>query len=276
MKRFIQSAFPLILSKKVVEFMQKEDELCSINGIGEKKAYYLKRAGFNSLSAIANATKDDLSCIKGFSDISANQLIIRAKALQEQKIIPIKPNHKFPPRDRLILIDIETDIYASYVWAICAVLPDGRVKQWYAPTKKETKHIIDEFNKWLQKILTIFHRPVLGSWNNFDFTVLRKVHKEIIATFDQFHIIDCLKEVRCCYAFPISSMGLKDVSAYLGYKYDEKDIDGLLAASLYMQFQRRGGMSKELEKKLLQYNIDDVLAMWFVLDETFYNKSEKG
>ncbi len=258
-----------------LEYLKKECRLHKIHGIGPKKAQLLKCAGFSTVYDIASASIADLTVIGGFSDVSANKLIVKAKALIEQRIIPLTVEKSFPSREQLVLIDIETDLQASFVWVICAVLSDGTVKQWYAPTKKETKHIIDEFSKWLNEIYMYIDKPVLGSWSSFDFRVLEKMDGGIRETLKKFQIVDCLSEVRNCYAFPISSLGLKDVSAYLGYKYDEKDIDGFLAASLYMQFQRRGGMSKELEEKLLQYNIDDVLAMWFVLDKTFYNKSEK-
>ena len=49
----------------------------------------------------------------------------------------------------------------------------------------------------------------------------------------------------------------------------------MLAASTYMRFESLGGVPETVKDKLLQYNKDDVLAMWLVLDQTLYAETEK-
>ncbi len=246
-----------------------------INGVGSKTASLLRKAGYYSIEKLANVRIDDLVKIKGIGEKSAFTIVMRARSIHTNKILRLNKRVNPYSREKLVLIDIETDLNCSYIWAICAQLADGTIKQWYAPRKKESDKIIEEFENWLYEISANDKSLVLGSWSSFDFIVLSKLGSQgLRSIFNTLTVVDFLSEVKRNYAMPISSFGLKPVSAFLGYKYDEGDMDGMLAASTYMHYESIGGAPDGVKNKLLQYNQDDVLAMWLVLDQTLY-KTEK-
>ena len=250
--------------------------ISNINGVGRKKASLLRKAGYYSIEKLANTTVRDLIKISGIGEKTAFSMIMRARSIHYNKVLRLNDRANPYPREQLILIDIETDLRCSYVWAICAQLADGTVKQWYAPRKSQSDNIITQFENWLHELSADNENLVLGSWSSFDFRVLAQLGSQRLrAFFNTFNVVDFLAEVKKNYAIPTSSFGLKPVSAYLGYNYDEKGMDGMLAASTYMRFESLGGVPETVKDKLLQYNKDDVLAMWLVLDQTLYAETEK-
>jgi predicted RecB family nuclease len=247
-----------------------------INGVGRKKASLLRKAGYYSIEKLANANVKDLTKIKGVGEKTAFSIIMRAQSIHYNKILRLNERPNPYSRERLVLIDIETDLGCSYVWAICAQLADGTIKQWYAPRKDQSDNIIAEFENWLYELSAEDGNIVLGSWSSFDFRVLAKLGtQKLRSVFNTLTVVDFLAEVKKNYAIPTSSFGLKPVSAFLGYNYDEHGMDGMLAASTYMHYDSIGGVPTAVKDKLLQYNKDDVLAMWLVLDQTLYAKPEK-
>ncbi|MCG3218769.1 MAG: ribonuclease H-like domain-containing protein [Candidatus Heimdallarchaeota archaeon] len=250
--------------------------ISEINGVGRRKASLLRKAGYYSIEKIANTDIKELIKIKGVGEKTAFSIIKRAQSIHFNKVLRLNDRVNPFPRDQLILIDIETDLGCSYVWAICAQLADGTIKQWFAPRKSQSDNIITEFENWLHELSANYDNLVLGSWSSFDFRVLAKLgSRRLRSFFNTSSVVDFLAEVKKNYAIPTSSFGLKPVSAFLGYKYDEKGMDGMVAASTYMRFESLGGVPVNVKDKLLQYNKDDVLAMWLVLDQTLYAKSEK-
>jgi uncharacterized protein len=76
-------------------------------------------------------------------------------------------------------------------------------------------------------------------------------------------MIDVLSLVRKNVAFPTVTMSLKEVSKFLGFKYRGM-ADAQESIVLYLQFLETG--ERELLKRILDYNEDDVRATMIVKD----------
>ena len=249
------------------------NQLKRIPSVGPKLAGNLARAGYKSIAEIAQAVNVDFEKYKGIGPKKARNLVKRAQAITEKKFIPIKSPTKLPDKEKVILFDIETGYKGKYIWAICAQLPNGQIYQWYANNRAEESMMLQEFNVWLRKIIAEEPKSVLGCWSGtkYDFRVLyERASNSLRETLSKYEQVDFVKLTKNHVACPTDGFKLKELAAYLGYKFSEH-VDGLEVAMTYVEYEWKGGLPDKIRESYLKYNREDVLSFRFLLDETIYN-----
>ena len=72
-------------------------------------------------------------------------------------------------------------------------------------------------------------------------------------------MIDQCAFVREHFALPLSSYSIKKVAPFFGFKWQAEDAGGLNSVSWYKNWLETGDTI--IKEKILQYNLDDVIAM---------------
>jgi predicted RecB family nuclease len=73
------------------------------------------------------------------------------------------------------------------------------------------------------------------------------------------NLIDQCKFVGDHFALPVHSYGIKTVAPVFGFSWSDEDAGGLNSEAWYQQWLETG--DEQILKKILRYNLDDVLAM---------------
>jgi predicted RecB family nuclease len=185
----------------------------------------------------------------------------------ENKIFQVSPF--IFPEDRLIFIDIETDLACQRVWLI-GLLIDSKFIQLYADSWDEEKKILSDFLAILKKHPG--YTLVSYSGTNFDYRVplyaLMRVglKTDLLESHQHF---DLSHMVRNCFVFPNQSFALKELGAYLKYPFMFPDLNGMFVAFKYMKHVEDG---EPLDEKVIKYNEDDVRVLPFIISTLKSNK----
>ncbi|MHA1222030.1 MAG: ribonuclease H-like domain-containing protein [Candidatus Heimdallarchaeaceae archaeon] len=254
-----------------------------INGVGWKREQYLREYGYTSIQDIVNIGIEELMMVHGINYNAAYKIRTRAMSLVQQRVIPFTDHIEgIPDRENLFYFDVETDIAPpSLVWAISVMTPKGEVIQWYARTLNHIENILENFAEWVLEQIKLNPEVILGYWSgtnydlkaleactlNFNAPTLEKVLRKV-------QNIDLLPLIRRNFAVPSASYGLKEIGSLFGYNFN-KELDGLIVASEYLNSQEKGGLPDEREKEFLEYNKDDVLSLELILQNTIYLKQSE-
>jgi uncharacterized protein len=73
-------------------------------------------------------------------------------------------------------------------------------------------------------------------------------------------MIDLHRMATKAFAFPTYTNGLKDVAAFLGFRWRHDDINALDAIAYYLKYQTNPEMYREKIQAIIDYNEDDCRA----------------
>jgi len=230
-------------------------------GIGYSYAEKLQKCGITSIEELAKCSDSmKIAYSSGISQKLLNNFQLRAKAMLENRIIQTQPFRI--PNEKMIFIDIETDLKCEKVWLI-GLLVDGEFIQLYADNWSEEKGILKRFLEILQK----YPDYLLVSYSStyFDYRIpleaLRRHRMDTGPLISHAHL-DLYHLLRNCFIFPIPSYALKELGAYLGYQFKFSDLDGMMVAIKYLQHLEDG---KPLDQRLMKYNEDDVRVIEYII-----------
>lgn len=224
----------------------KEFGLRGIDGVGEKRAETLRKAGYTTPTAVADGSPHEFSDFSGFgrSTVTAIQAAATARA---HDTVVATGNDALPQGDP-IFIDIETDgLEPSVAWLI-GVLDGGPQTGHYMaftePEPGDTSHL-EAFLSWL--LANASDRPLIA-WNgySFDFLVLtdqiRKHCPDRLDAWDEIYQYDLLWWARDKnggnVALPGRSNKLEPVAEALGWEPQTTGIDGSIVAEIYTAYRR--------------------------------------
>jgi len=251
----------------------KERDITIIQGISEKSRDKFVSIGYDTIDKINHLSEEELLEIQGVGPGIVRKIKNSAKALVENKPIFLnKPSFK----------KVEVEIFFD----LESAQPDQQlgIKETYnylfgllvRKEKESFIHFIAEnfneeektFRKFLQ-FIDQFDDFVIYVYSNFEFQQLKRmcemykiednIRKKL---FD--NMVDLLKIVKSSVVLPTTSNGLKQIAKYLGYKWRHNDVSGQESMAMYLQFIET--KNREILKKIIDYNEDDVIATKIIKD----------
>ena len=131
---------------------------------------------------------------------------------------------------------------------------------------KDEKMMFYEFLRWVlgQKDYIIYH------WHNYERThIQRLVERYGLSTEAEpifANMRDLYKDATSSFAFPTYGNGLKQIAAYIGYKWKHADVNAMESIALYFQYIQEPAKNKEKLEKVIDYNKDDCMATMLIKD----------
>lgn len=245
--------------------------LCGIEGIGPAKADRLREHGFESRDAIAEATPNALTKLRGFGEKTAETAHRSATAIATGEVVP-RDGGTLPGGDP-VFIDIETNSLNGEVAWLVGVLDGDSVDGHYLSFRQQehddhADHL-NAFMSWLAGPAE--GRPVIA-WNgySFDFPIIkRQLEKHVpkwTDIWDNRYQFDPLyyAKTQNHATLPARSNRLEPVAMALGWEPSTTGLDGAAAAAEYNAWRqtadRPDGYQPDWER-LEAYCEDDVRAL---------------
>jgi len=255
------------------EETMEEHDLTRLHDVGSTRKQQLNSAGITDLHELIKA-KPEIE-IEGMGVKKFKKIQLNAISYTTGKIFEIGDKIKFPEKD-IAFFDIETSLNYENVWQIHCII-NGKHHNFLAKSyaTSEQKRIIKGFIKLLKQ----FENPILvmHSSTNFDFRVLLNVMNRLKLKSEAKHMSkleyhDTCTLLKRSYLFPIQNYRLKDLGEFLGYKFKTDCKSGVLATLEFQDYARR---KKKIPKKLVDYCVDDVECLIWILNHLRTNKFEK-
>ena len=263
-------------NKKAVE----TNDISLVTGVKGKMKNKLIDNKFNTIKKIASANMEDLTEIKGIGNNKAEKFIATAKALQAKThIITDKGKIDFPERKVEIFLDLEgidpttaADGIPQIDYLI-GILVRADSKENYIPfTAKEAredaeKEMLLEFLEFIKKQndYVIYH---YAHYEKTNLTKMMEKYEIDEATKKTVldHLIDVHKVATDSVAFPTYGNGLKQIAAYLDFRWRHKDVSATESIAMYLDYVNNSEGSEVKFQKIVDYNEDDCIATRVIKD----------
>ncbi|HLF54285.1 MAG TPA: TM0106 family RecB-like putative nuclease [Candidatus Nanoarchaeia archaeon] len=241
------------------------DDVSIVPFVGSVLKEKLNRLGIMTVKQLASQPVE----VPDVPPATWKKIRISAQAWVEKKPIVIsKP--RLPKSDVDLFLDFEgTDeiqgeegmVRVDYLIGLLVKEKEAHFRPFVAENLADEGRMFHEFLSYMKKYpdAPIYH------YGPYEKTHLSHLGQKYTA--DVSHIlvrmIDLLPLVRRCVAFPTMSQSLKDIGRFLGYSWRGMS-DAQESIVLYMQFLET--KERELLKRILDYNEDDVRATMVVKD----------
>ena len=240
----------------------------------------LYEIGIRTVDDLAKASTDDLQ--EKLEDWEYGKIIRisnQAKVLNSgEPMITRKPN--LPAVRYEIYFDIESDPLNDIDYLLGYLVKDtqtGKVEYKYslAKNKAEEPEAWKHFLDYLAKLedFVIYH---YAFFERLVFERLATKYGAPIELLEKFreNTIDLHTKLIDSAVLPIYFYSLKDVGAYLNYKWDDPHAGGAESILWYKEWLEKG--DEAIIKKILRYNEDDVRATMTIKDWLAEQKPSKG
>lgn len=242
----------------------------------------LYEIGIKTIDDMAAANPDELQ--EQLEDWPYDKIIRfsnQAKALTTgEPMILRKPN--FPEVRYEVYFDIESDPLNDIDYLLGYLVKDnqtGKVEYKYN-LAKDKEHEPEAWRKFLEYLASledfIIYHYAFYERQVFDKLVER--YGAPVGLIEKFkeNTIDLLTKLVDSAILPIYFYSLKDVGAYLGYKWDDPRAGGAESVIWYKEWlEKSGDLKDEIMKKILRYNEDDVRATMIIKDWLAEQKPHK-
>lgn len=248
--------------------------LRALREVGETRAETLRRAGFKSRQAVANASLAALADLDGLGPSVAETIHASATAVAEGQVV--RQTRAAVPGADPLFVDIETDgLHPTVTWLV-GVLDggptDGTYRSFIARDPEDPGAAIGAFLEWYA---TEAAGRTLVAYNgrSFDFPVLqdhvaayRPAAVDILASADRFD--PYAWAIQDGHAvLPGRTNQLEDVAAGLGFEPAESGITGAAVARAYRRWLQSPVPENEPDwDRLDSYCEDDVRALARVIE----------
>ena len=244
-------------SSRFVKDGERLNHVFLMPGVGVKTAEKMEMAGIRTIEDVISVGEEELGKLLNMGSANARKTVTKAKSIVGGKAIPQAELRI--PKNRMMFVDIETDLAQSYVWLISVCAEGGkRVKQFYAQSPDQEKEILKEFLEYCERSSD----RVLCYWagTGFDERVIKcRMNRHRLDASRLGSWFDLCLAVKRSVILPTRSYSVKSVGEYAGYLYRHSDLDGITVAMMYQS--TIGRRKPTLSKKLLEYGKDDVLVM---------------
>jgi len=249
-----------------------------VGQVGPRTKEKLVSRGFKKIWDIAYAKVDDLVTIQGISENTARTLILNAQAVMKKEPIPIGlPVLKLPAKSTEIFLDLEgtdqPDLEGEFEpvdYLIGVVVCKDGGDDYYS----FVAHRIEDEGKMFHEFMSFLKTQtdyVIYHWHNYEhwhvkrlaerYTLAQEVEKSVLP-----YMIDLHRMATKAFAFPTYTNGLKDVAAFLGFRWRHDDINALDAIAYYLKYQTDLEMYREKIQAIIDYNEDDCRATKLIKD----------
>ena len=227
----------------------------------------LRKAGIKNISALSKMDIKELE--KKIPDLASERLILireQATALTQEKHVVLGPV-KFPPADRELYFDIESDPLRDIDYLFGVLEVDGDKSTYHDFLAKKPE---DEGKAWQEFIDFMRSRAGLPTYHYgwFEIEVVRRLgqkygtDQKILSEIEN-NMIDLLPLIREKIIFPVYFYSLKDIAQYLGFKWRHPEASGANSVLWFEEYLNNRRKTSVL-KRVVEYNEDDVRATWLV------------
>lgn len=246
--------------------LKEDDDIRLLSSIPETQVQKLNNIGYFTVKQYSYSYKPRRSSLI-ISSKSRYKFELKSLAIRNNKTYiaeDIILNHQ----DIEIFIDFETLPSESYVYLIGVVIvkKDKIISKlsFWADSYKEEQKIFEELFRIIKSIgsCTIYH---YGSFEIKELTKFNKKHNNIYTSEINNIIDNSINILNYFYSNiypPTYSNGLKDIANFIGFDWSKKYASGLLS----IVWRKRWDFKKsaKLQNRLILYNIEDCIALFYV------------
>ncbi len=253
-----------------------ENDLTSLPQIGGPRRTELIRAGYHTITDIANTRERDLAELPKMNYYVANRIVPSAKARLADAPIPKRPVN-FPRATVEMFLDMENvneGIGLPFCNYLIGVIVRSEFEERYVSFFADTPTPTEEGKCWraFYDLVASSGKVAIYHWGpSAEPVYIRKMlerHEVASASQDKIwdSLVDLYRLTTDSFAFPAPKERLKDIAGSLGFRWRNPNADGLLVMVKYMQFVDSGSTDSALRDEILTYNEDDCRAVMFVKD----------
>ncbi len=249
-----------------------------VGQVGPRLKEKLVSRGFKKIWDVSSASNDALQAIEGISESTAKKLILNARALMKNEPVPIDLSGlNFPAKSVEIFLDMEgTDepdlegATDAVDYLIGVVVRKGGADE-YHPF---IAHRIEDEEKMFydfMSFLKLHNDYIIYHWHNYENWHMKRLARRhnLVEEADALalsRMVDLHRVATRAFAFPTYTNGLKDIAAYLRFKWRHGDINALDAIAYYLKYQADPDRYRDKIKAVIDYNEDDCRATVAIKD----------
>jgi uncharacterized protein len=256
----------------------KTQDVSLVGHVGIKTKATLAQHGFTKLWDVSSAKVEDLQKIPRIGATNAQRLIVNAKAIKKGKPIPLDISLlNFPKRSAEIFLDLEgtdqpgQEDELTQVDYLIGILVRRGGKEEYTPFM--ARRPCDEATMFREFMgfMSIQEDYVIYHWHNYERWHIQQLAERYGMTAETERIlfpymIDLYKIATGAFAFPTYSNGLKEIAAFLGFRWRNQEINALDAIAYYLKYQENPEAFEENMCAIVGYNEDDCIATRVIKD----------
>lgn len=244
------------------------NELSALNRVWNEEVLRLKDAGVETIDALAGKSIHDLR--RMCPDLQAGRLEMmrdQAVAIRDNCHL-VRKSADFPESPIEIFFDIESNPLRDFDY-LFGVIVVQKGKEKYTPFLARKPE--DEASMWKEFVGFVeSHLDVpMYHYGHFETDVINRFAakygcSDLVRDALRTNMIDVIEVVRRSVVFPLTFYSLKDIAAYVGFRWRTEDASGANSVLWFEEWMRTG--DKKTLDKILDYNEDDVRATRVVKD----------
>jgi uncharacterized protein len=243
-----------------------------VGQVGPRTKEKLVARGYKTIWDISYAKVDTLLTIQGINETTARKLILNAQAIMKNEPILLDRSAlRLPAKSTEIFLDLEgtdqPDLEGEvdpvdYLIGVVVCKDDrDEYQSFIAHRIRDEEKMFRDFMSFLktQNDYVIYH------WHNYEHWHIKRLAERYNLTEEVEisvlpHMIDLHRIATKTFAFPTYTNGLKDVAAFLGFKWRHDDINALDAIAYYLRYQTNPETYWGKIEAVIDYNEDDCRA----------------
>jgi uncharacterized protein len=262
------------------ELAIKSRDVTLVPGVKETLRGRLLSIGIQKIDQLAKADPDKLTKLERVGHLTAHSMVRSAQALVSGKVIKLHPP-QFPPAKLEIFMDFEsTGMTEDQEFKDIDYLIGLIVRKGGTADKGEFVHFLankpDQEERMIRAFLDYMagHKDyIIYHWSHYELTHLKKLFEKYgvpkgTESLILGRMVDLYKLINSSFVFPTYGRGIKDIAAFVGFKWRQKAVSAMESIALYLEYTRDPVKHATDLQKILDYNEDDCRAMVAVRDWT--------
>jgi uncharacterized protein len=243
-----------------------------VGQVGPKTKQKLIDRGFKKIWDVAYARLDELRKIPGINETNAKKLIVSAQAIMKNAPICIDSSAlQFPAKPTEIFLDLEgTDQpdAEGEIEPVDYLIGVIVCKEGFDAYHSFVAHRMHDEEKMFREFLSFLKAQndyIIYHWHNYEHWHIKRLAEryhfiEEAEALILPYMIDLHRMATKAFAFPTYTNGLKDVAAFLGFRWRHDDMNALDAIAYYLKYQTEPDTYRNKIQAIIDYNEDDCRA----------------
>jgi len=244
------------------------DSLSLLRGISENEIAGLNKKGIFSVTQLSYTFRARKKRKRAKSPSNPHYYSLQALALRDKKVY-VHGAPSIPCPTLGIYFDIEGSLDRDSYYLIGLIVVDNegvRQHSFWANSEKEQEAI---FGSFIDTVMQHRECP-LFHFGSYEATALRQMryclrrkHQMALDAILK-RLVNILAVIHPYIYFPTYSNGLKEIGLHLGFNWTECEASGI--QSLVWRARWEASQDPQLKARLLQYNLDDCMALRTVVE----------
>ena len=239
----------------------QEDNLTLLRGIGEKEVNRYARKGISTVTQLSCTFRLRKRGKRVKTQQRPHYFALQALAVREKKIY-VLGTLKLPDSPVRMFLDCEGDPERGFSYLIGLTIVEGREERHFAFWADNEAEEVSIFKQFLDTVAA-YPDFALFSYGSYERAFLRRMRK--VAPWKKLvdkvlaNSCNVVSAIHAGIYFPTYSNGLKDVGAYLGCTWSERNASGM--KSVVWRRAWESGSGDAIKQKLITYNTEDCAAL---------------